>query len=94
MTETRFAPESSVTREQAVTFLYRYVTLILEQETMDGGDLNVFQDSDRISQFAREAMAWATAEGFLEATATGRLVLRTVTRAQMAKFLTILSRDF
>ena len=95
VTDTRFAPESSVTREQAVTFLYRYVTLILEQETMDGGDLNVFQDSDRISQFAREAMAWATAEGFLEGYGDGKVGPKNpVTRAQMAKFLTILSKNF
>ena len=95
VTDTRFAPETAVTREQAVTFLYRYVTLILEQETMDGGDLNVFQDSDRISQFAREAMAWATAEGFLEGYGDGKVGPKNpVTRAQMAKFLTILSKNF
>ena len=95
VTETRFAPESSVTREQAVTFLYRYVTLILEQEPGRGGDLTQFTDAGKISKFAEEPMAWATAEGFLEGYGDGTVgPQKFVTRAQMAKFLTILSQDF
>ena len=95
VTETRFAPESSVTREQAVTFLYRYVTLILEQEPGRGGDLTQFTDAGKISKFAEKPMAWATAEGFLEGYGDGTVgPQKSVTRAQMAKFLTILSQDF
>ena len=95
VTEIRFAPESSVTREQAVTFLYRYVTLILEQEPGRGGDLTQFTDAGKISKFAEKPMAWATAEGFLEGYGDGTVgPQKSVTRAQMAKFLTILSQDF
>ena len=95
VTDTRFAPESSVTREQAVTFLYRYVTLILEQEPGRGGDLTQFTDAGKISKFAEKPMAWATAEGFLEGYGDGKVGPKNpVTRAQMAKLLTILDQNF
>ena len=95
ITETEFAPEGAVTREQAVTFLYRYVVNYLGQEPARGGDLSIFRDAGKISDYAREAMAWATAEGFLEGYGDGTVGPRNpVTRAQMAKFLTILSKAF
>ena len=95
ITETEFAPEGAVTREQAVTFLYRYVVNYLGQEPAKGGDLSIFRDAGKISDYAREAMAWATAEGFLEGYGDSTVGPRNpVTRAQMAKFLTILSKAF
>ena len=95
ITETEFAPEGAVTREQAVTFLYRYVVNYLGQEPARGGDLSIFRDAGKISDYAREAMAWATAEGFLEGYGDSTVGPRNpVTRAQMAKFLTILSKAF
>ena len=95
ITETEFAPDGAVTREQAVTFLYRYVVNYLGQEPAKGGDLSTFRDAGKISDYAREAMAWATAEGFLEGYGDSTVGPRNpVTRAQMAKFLTILSKAF
>ena len=95
ITETEFAPDGAVTREQAVTFLYRYVVNYLGQEPAKGGDLSIFRDAGKISDYAREAMAWATAEGFLEGYGDSTVGPRNpVTRAQMAKFLTILSKAF
>ena len=95
ITETEFAPEGAVTREQAVAFLYRYVVNYLGQEPAKGGDLSIFRDAGKISDYAREAMAWATAEGFLEGYGDSTVGPRNpVTRAQMAKFLTILSKAF
>ena len=92
---TTFAPNAPVTREQLVTFLYRYVVNYLGQEPAKGGDLSIFRDAGKISDYAREAMAWATAEGFLEGYGDSTVGPRNpVTRAQMAKFLTILSKAF
>ena len=36
MTDDTFSPEGTVTREQAATFLYRYVTNYLKQEPGQG----------------------------------------------------------
>ena len=95
VTDTAFCPEASVTREQAATFLYRYVTEYLKVEPAQGADLSVYQDSDKISGFAKDAVAWATAEGLFEGFPDGTMQPRgTLTRAQTAKLLTVLDQKF
>ena len=95
VTETRFAPGNTVTREQAATFLYRFVTGYLAVEPVDGADLSVYTDAGNISGYAEEAIAWATAEGLFEGFPDGRLLPQgTLTRAQMAKLLAILDQKF
>lgn len=73
MTETQFAPEKTVSREQAAAFLYRFVTLYLEQEPGKGADLGVFKDS-KVMEYAKTAMSWAVAEGFFEGYGDGTSV--------------------
>ena len=95
MTTTQFAPDAAVTREQAAVFLYRYVTEYQKQEPVVGGDLSWFTDSNLISDYAQNAMAWATAAGLLEGFGNGMVGPKeTLTRAQMAKLLTILDCNF
>ena len=95
VTETRFAPGNTVTREQAATFLYRFVTGYLAVDPVDGADLSVYTDAGNISGYAEEAVAWATAEGLFEGFPDGRLLPQgTLTRAQMAKLLAILDQKF
>ena len=95
MTGTTFCPDEAVTREQAATFLYRYVTEYLGLTPEQGGDLSGYSDGSRISAYAREAVAWAVSESFLEGYGDGTLRPRAnLTRAQMAKLLTILDLDF
>ena len=95
ITETHFAPDSAVTREQAVTFLYRYVTEYLKETPVTGGNLSSFTDAGSVSDYAKTAMSWATAQGLLEGYGDGTVGPKNpVTRAQMAKFLTILSTAF
>ena len=95
MTDDTFSPEGTVTREQAATFLYRYVTNYLKQEPGQGADLKAFADGGKVQDYAKTAMSWAVAEGFFEGYGDGTLRPGAVlTRAQMAKLLTILDRDF
>ena len=95
VTGTTFCPDEAVTREQTATFLYRYVTEYLGLTPEQSGDLSGYSDSARISTYAREAVAWAVSESFLEGYGDGTLRPRAnLTRAQMAKFLTILAQDF
>lgn len=93
--ETCFAPNQTVTREQAATFLYRYVIHFLEQTPDIQGDLSSFTDFAQISDYAKEAISWAVATGLLEGYGNGTIGPKNpVTRAQMAKFLTILDTEF
>ena len=95
MGEGKFAPNGTVTREQGMTFLYRYVVNVLGEEPAKNGDLSIFQDAGKISNYAKEAMAWGAAAGLLEGYGDGTVGPKnSVTRAQMAKFLTILSKAF
>ena len=95
MTATTFQPEGTVTRQQAATFLYRYVTEYLEQEAVEGADLTAFTDGGKVQEYAQTAMSWAVAEGFFEGYGDGTLrPFTALTRAQMAKLLTILDLDF
>lgn len=94
-TSTTFLPGAPATREQAAAFLYRYVTLYLKAEPVKGADLTVYKDADKISNYAKEAVAWATAEGLFQGFENGTMQPKgTLTRAQMAKLLTILDQKF
>ena len=95
ITTTTFGPEYAVTREQAATFLYRYVAQYLGQTPITGADLADFRDGTAVSPYSQEAMAWAVAAGLFEGYGDGTLRARTfLTRAQMAKLLTILDQNF
>ena len=90
ISETVFAPNQNITREQAATILYRYVTKHLEVEPVDGAALS-YTDAAQIADYAKDAVAWATAEGIFEGFPGGSFQPRgTLTRAQMAKLLTVL----
>ena len=95
MTATTFAPAGKVTREQAATFLYRYVTEYLKQEPAQGTDLGAYTDGGNVMDYAKTAMGWAVAEGFFEGYGDQTLRPATaLTRAQIAKLLTILDKNF
>ena len=57
--------------------------------------LKAFADGGKVQDYAKTAMSWAVAEGFFEGYGDGTLRPGAVlTRAQMAKLLTILDREF
>ena len=73
----------SVTREQLVTMLHRFLN-----QPKAGGDFSAFRDSDAVSPWAAEAMAWAVSSGILDGMGDGSLAPRdTATRAQVAAVL-------
>lgn len=94
VTETRFAPNQPVTREQTATFLYRFMKDYEKVDMAPGADLSAYRDAAQISAYAQDAMAWANAAGLIEGVDANTLAPRhTATRAQLAKLLTILDRD-
>ena len=79
------SPTAPVTREQAATMFFRY---------FDGpgaeGDLSAYKDGDKVSDWAMEAMVWATSEGLI--TGMGDNLLSPDTGTNRAQLATMLMR--
>ncbi len=87
ITDTLFAPEQSVTREQVVTFLYRYAKL-MGMDVENDGDLSAFTDAGSISAYAVDAFTWAVDAGIINGMTEDTLAPRgTCIRAQIATIL-------
>ena len=90
MTETQFAPEAAVTREQMVTILYRYAGRKGADLTVQG-DLSGFPDGDQVKNYAKEAFSWAVGAGIIQGTVNGGVTTLDPcsgsTRAQVAAVL-------
>lgn len=82
----KFAPDDRITREQLATMLQRYaayLSLSGESGTLDG-----FADADRVSDWAREAMQFAVANGIIGGKDHNLLDPRgNATRAEVATML-------
>ena len=79
----QFGPDDSVTREQFAVMLWRYAG----SPAADGRTLN-FTDADQASDYAIEALRWATANGILNGYGNGQLNPGGLaTRAEAAQML-------
>ena len=83
VTETTFAPNDPITREQIAVILYRYA----HEENTEDGKLTSFPDAKDISGYALEAMNWAVARGLINGSDGKLLPQDTATRAQIAVIL-------
>lgn len=84
---TAFEPDRAVTREEFVSFLYRYAQL---QGNIGGepADLSGFQDAASVSAWAKNAVAWAVRQGIAVGVETDVLAPQgTATRAQAIALL-------
>lgn len=70
--ESIFSPDEPITREQLAVILYRYAQL-KGYITGTPADLSAYTDADAVSPWAREAMAWAVAEGIISGTGENTL---------------------
>lgn len=86
MSDTVFAPDEHITREQMVAMLYRYATRSGAAEA--DGSLEGYTDAGQISGWARDAMRWAVSRGVITGmTATTLVPQGTSIRAQAAAVL-------
>ena len=91
--DTRFAPEDPVTREQAAAMLYRYAEF-KGYDLTASGDLSGYADGDTVSGWALSAMEWAVDAGLLQGSAGQLTPAGTATRAQTAAILVrLLTQD-
>ena len=79
-----FRPNELLTREQMVAILYRYADLN-DFDTSNAGDLSGFADSNRVGNWALEAMEWAVYAGIVQGVGNNNLAPQdTANRAQVA----------
>ena len=87
--ETQFAPNDSMTREQLAAVLYRYANY-KQYDISDKVDLSTYKDVDKISGYAVDAFKWANANGIISGTSSD--MLEPQGNAQRAQIASILSR--
>lgn len=82
----RFGPDDDITREQAVVIFQRY--LRATGRPVNRYELNKFVDSANVSEYAVEAMVWATNDGLIKGDADRRLNPKaSMRRCEMAQIL-------
>ncbi len=87
-----FGPEDQVTREQFATMLYRYAKMSGTDVSADvDAELAKYSDGAAVTEFAREAIAWASEDGIMQGIGdTGVMAPQdNVTRAQVAKMAVV-----
>ena len=87
VSETQFAPNSDVSREQMALIIYRFAKM-QGYDISEVADITSFEDTDEISDFARDAIAWANKNELVNGTSETTLSPKdTATRAQVATIL-------
>lgn len=91
-----FYPNQNITREDAATLLYRYVTIVLKERTIsDDSIFYGYTDVDDISEYIYGEVQWATSSGLM-----GGRTVSTIdpkgytTRAEVSTILTRLIRSY
>lgn len=85
-----FGPDDILTREQAITILYRYA-VAFAMDTAVSGDTSTFSDGAQVSSWAETSMAWAIGHSFVGGTGDGKLVpAGEITKAQVAKLIAVM----
>ncbi len=88
--ENKFDPEGEVTREQIAAILSRYAES-KGVDTSKRAELASFPDADKVSAYAKDAMAWAVENGLVNGIKNGSETTLapqgTATRAQVAAIL-------
>ena len=85
--DSRFDPNSSITREQMAVILYNYAAYA-GLDTSVRGDVSVFSDSGSIHSWAADAMSWAVGTGLLKGSENKLNPEGTASRAEVAQVLT------
>ena len=82
-----FGAVNAVTREQAVTMLWRFAKQQGFDTTQGGMAIREYEDYDSLSEYAREAMVWAVNAGVLKGSGNRLLPDASCTRAQLVTLL-------
>ena len=89
----KFNPDTSVTREQMATIMYRYATWLGEATALPGDaatppdPLSAFPDVGSISPYARAAMSWAVSNKIINGSDGKLLPIDTAQRSHVAQII-------
>ena len=88
---TMFTPDAAITRQQLVTFLYRYTVKYAPEFTGNAAPISAFPDADSVANWAYAAMSWAVGNGLIKGNAHNGLDYLdpngSATRAQTATII-------
>ncbi len=94
VSETSFAPNSLITREQMVTMLCSYAKNA-GIDVSASGSLEGYADADQISAYAVDAMSWAVGNGLVEGRSADTLAPKaSIIRAEVATILVAYGKAF
>lgn len=87
----KFNPNAEITREQMAAMMYRYAKYsgadLTSAAATDDTAFSAFADKTSVSEYAKDAMIWATAKGIINGTGTGLSPKNDATRAQVAQII-------
>ena len=66
---TMFTPNAAITRQQLVTFLYRYTVKYAPEFTGNAAPISTFPDAGSVANWAYAAMSWAVGNGLIKGNA-------------------------
>ena len=66
---TMFTPNAAITRQQLVTFLYRYTVKYAPEFTGNAAPISTFPDAGSVANWAYAAMSWAVGNGLIQGNA-------------------------
>ena len=66
---TMFTPNAAITRQQLVTFLYRYTVKYAPEFTGNAAPISAFPDVGSVANWAYAAMSWAVGNGLIQGNA-------------------------
>ena len=87
ITTTTFAPDKDITREQIATILYRFASKTGNDTTYTSDAYNAFLDKGTVSNYAQNAVKWATSKHIIKGDSGNIKPKRTATRAEVAQML-------
>ena len=87
--DNNFAPDSEITREQMAVILYNFAMYKKQADSKARSEkVSEFEDYGEVSDYAKEAISWANAEGFISGESDSTLNPKnSATRAQIASIL-------
>ena len=87
-----FRPSGEITREQLAAMFFRFAGTV-GYDTRIKGDLSAFPDASKTHSYAKNALTWATARGFITGVKSGKVdLLDPRGNATREQFATIIKR--
>ena len=88
VSDTMYAPDDNITREQMAAIMYRYFEYKGRAGVAKRANMAAYADADSISEYAKNAVSWACAKNIISGKASGIIAPNDyATRAEAATIL-------